>query len=292
MLKIRSCSDLHLEFFYDTFDGDRMLAASKKLEEILPPLPTDAETVLIAAGDIATAKRSRRFDTFFQLAAPRFRHIIYVLGNHEHYGTHLDESQMFIEDAASRALGENYADKLTIAGNEPVMVQIDGVIFILGTLWTDYGWKVAAGDHYALSQIHQAVARCITDHKVILDEEGRGVTPTQMHQIFKATIEQFGKWMTGIDNSRTVVVTHHLPSMQAVHPMYMLDPTTRILNHAFASDLDDFILQHQPAMWFFGHTHTKFSGKIGETLLHCNPLGYPHERGRGETYDTTQVFEV
>lgn len=289
MLKIRSCSDLHLEFFYDTFDTPSR-QASEKLEEILPPLPDDANTVLIVAGDLATAKRARRFDSFFQLAGPRFRHIIFVLGNHEHYGSHLDESIMFIEDAAERVFGYPYDDKITIAGNEPVRVEIDGVVFLCGTLWTDYGVKAANGDHETMSTTHLMVARYITDHKVIMTDNGPA-TPTQLHQVFKRTVEKFGEWMQNRDNARTVVITHHMPSMQAVHPMYMSDETTRVLNHAFASDLDDFILQHQPAMWFFGHTHTQFDGMIGKTRLFCNPLGYPHER-KGRPYDTTQVFEV
>jgi len=291
MLKIRTCSDLHLEHFYDTFDTPSS-AASRKLEEILPPLPADAETVLVAAGDIATAKRSQRFDSFFQLAGPRFRHIILVLGNHEHYGSRMEDTQFTIEAAAERAFGDNCEDKVTIAGNEPVKVEIDGVTFVCGTLWTDYGRKAAGGVHERLSRIHLDVAKCITDHRVIIAEDGKGVTPTQLTQIHDATLKQFGQWMANADNSRTVVVTHHMPSFQAVHPMYRSDPLTSVLNHAFTSDLDDFILEYQPVLWIFGHTHTDYNGKIGETELWCNPLGYPHERKSNRPYDTTRVFEV
>jgi hypothetical protein len=176
-------------------------------------------------------------------------------------------------------------DKVTVAGNIPVKKKIGDITFLCGTLWTDYD----KGN----IETHALVSRCISDHRTILNDDRTGVTPTQFAEIHNATVAKFGEWMEGQDNSKTVICTHHMPSFDAVDPQYLLDPTTRRLNHAFATHLNDFILKYQPAMWTFGHTHTKFFSKIGETQLVCNPLGYPQEnnlsRGR---FITENVFSL
>jgi metallophosphoesterase superfamily enzyme len=289
MLHIRECSDLHLEFYYDLYNG--MGRAKEELLRLIPPLPTDKKTVLIVAGDLATGRSPQRIRTFMEILSKRFKHIIYVLGNHEHYGMPMSATQTCIENSLELAEKDGTLDlkKITLAGNEPVKVEISGVRFLLGTLWTDYADGSPRAD-----AIQNIVKRYINDHRVITGDDGHGMTPAQFIPIFKHTVSKFGEWMEGQDNSKSVVVTHHLPSFDAVHPQYLIgDETTRMLNHAFASDLNPFILQHQPAYWFFGHTHMKYIGKIGATTLHCNPLGYPHEPTASTgAYDTTTVYSL
>src|SRR5271157_965885 len=102
MLHIREVSDLHLEFYYDLYDHG-MGHAKEELLKLIPPLPTDKKTVLIVAGDLATARQPQRIATFFEILKPRFKHFIYVLGNHEHYGMYmtetLDKIKKCLEDA-------------------------------------------------------------------------------------------------------------------------------------------------------------------------------------------------
>jgi len=330
MLHIREVSDLHLEFMYDLYDrgSDH---AKKELLKILPPLPTDKKSVLVVAGDLATAKQPQRIATFFEILQPRFKHFIYVLGNHEHYGMYMSDT---LDAIASRLKDSPTLNmkKITVVGNEPVKVKIGEVTFICGTLWTDYSlgpsdsadlqlfireqWareaayrrrgKIEDAEHLKrfieehfenssdLQQLHLIISRSITDHKRILDDTGLGVTPSQLAaEVFNPTLVKFEEWLKEGDNSKTVVVTHHMPSFDAVALQYTTDPATRMLNHAFASNLNDFIKLHQPAMWFFGHTHVKYNGTIGKTILHCNPLGYPHEpTSVNNEYDTTKIYSL
>ncbi len=327
MLHLREVSDLHLEMYYDLYDHG-MGYAKAELLRLIPPLPTDKKTVLIVAGDLASARRPQRIKTFFEILRPRFKHFIYVLGNHEHYGSYMSESLQLIKDCLADS---EVMKKITIAGNEPVKVKIGDVTFLCATMWTDYALGPSDSadlvlfkrDQYARIESHIArgkpedaafltdfmvdfeklsdlqamqmiISRFITDHKRMLDDTGLGVTPAHLaFEVYKPTIAKFDEWLRGQDNSKTVMVTHHMPSFKAVALQYMLEPTTRMLNHAFASDLDDFITIHQPAYWFFGHTHIKYNGQIGRTILHCNPLGYPHEPTvENNLYDSTKVYSL
>ena len=85
---------------------------------------------------------------------------------------------------------------------------------------------------------------------------------------------------------RNVVVTHHAPSIQSVPEHFKKDPLTS----AYASDLEDFILQYQPLLWIHGHIHTPSRYKIGETEIICNPHGYVTEKYNG--YEKELIVEI
>ncbi len=283
MLYIREVSDLHLEFYYDLYDSVEGLA-KQELEVLIPPRPTDSETVLIVAGDLATARRARRIATFMELVVPRFMHVIFVLGNHEHYGCRLNESEQLIKDAIA-ANGRIDAAKLTIAGNSVEVVEIDGVTFYCTTLWADYngGNPVSA----------MTIERYITDHRTIRMDDDSRFTVQHAHALHKKLrVELMLRMGEKDEHSRSVVVTHHMPTYQAVHEMYRRDEPAITLNAAFAANMEDVISTYQPAYWFFGHTHTPYVGQFGRTTLVCNPLGYPNESNQRKgwfdpTYTTT-----
>jgi len=85
------------------------------------------------------------------------------------------------------------------------------------------------------------------------------------------------------DSQPVVVVTHHLPSLDLVHPAHR----TRGLNSGYATSLDDVISKHgtKIRMWCCGHTHEHCTLKVGGTLLITNPVGYP-----GESRVTSSVW--
>lgn len=73
----------------------------------------------------------------------------------------------------------------------------------------------------------------------------------------------------------TIVLSHHIPSYQAVHRMFQGDN----LNRFFVSEQTDVILDKRPRLWVYGHTHLPADLTVGGTKLLCNPYGYPSERG-------------
>lgn len=76
-LKIQIASDLHFEF------GDKHYK-----QRIIQELKKANSDVLVLAGDITTRK-----DIFDSLKcfSNEFNSVVYVTGNHEHYGTHIDK---------------------------------------------------------------------------------------------------------------------------------------------------------------------------------------------------------
>lgn len=76
---------------------------------------------------------------------------------------------------------------------------------------------------------------------------------------------------------QNIVITHHAPSILSVPDIYKDDPVTA----AYASNLEDFILEHQPKYWIHGHIHTPCSYHIGKTEIICNPHGYINEQDEG-----------
>jgi Icc-related predicted phosphoesterase len=67
-----------------------------------------------------------------------------------------------------------------------------------------------------------------------------------------------------------VVVTHHAPSQQSIHPRYGVNNK---LSPAYASSLES--LMGEPVrLWIHGHTHDSFDYCIEGTRVVANPRGY------------------
>ena len=72
-------------------------------------------------------------------------------------------------------------------------------------------------------------------------------------------------------NGKTVVITHHAPSLICQHPQF---PYSR-LSTGFLSDMDDLVVKAD--LWLFGHSHANLDTKVGNCRLLANQAGYPHE---------------
>ena len=68
----------------------------------------------------------------------------------------------------------------------------------------------------------------------------------------------------------TVVVTHHAPHPNSVHPRFVGNDASP----GFVSDLSDLIARHGPELWVHGHTHDGCDYVVGGTRVVCNPKGY------------------
>lgn len=73
----------------------------------------------------------------------------------------------------------------------------------------------------------------------------------------------------------------------STHPQNRFDPLTA----AFVSNLENLILDHQPALWISGHTHYCSDYRIGETRLISNQRGYSDLDHTGG-FDPGLVIEV
>ncbi len=240
-MKIRLYDDLHLEFG-NPFE--------------IPSLKHDDDTVLVLAGDIELATDAV---PFIEKAAERFKAVIYVVGNHEYYYETFPMVPQQIEERLERGNSNN------VYVLDSTAVTIDDTRFIGGTLWTDFN----NGNAMDMMRAQQKM----TDYHLIRQIGGAKLIPDVLYEAHQRTkrfiISELSNREYG-NYDKQVVVTHHAPSFQCLHGKYRGEDT----NPAYASNLEDVILEFQPELWLFGHTHESTETVIGKTRIYNNPYGY------------------
>jgi hypothetical protein len=258
-MKVNLISDLHLEFSTDfTLPGG---------------------DVLIVAGDMCEAKnlRQERYQDWIFENFAKYREVVYVLGNHEHYGMRVQKTKEFVE--------EYLPNNVRVLENQTHV--IDDVLFVGGTLWTDMN----RGDPLTLLRCQQDMSdyRHITMYDSTKQVYHK-LTPAYTTVMHQATRDYIVETCRNNPDKKIVVVTHMLPSMSAISEQYREDHT---LNGAYASNLDN-IFWYYPniRVWCFGHTHSFIDMAINETRLLCNPRGYAGMETRAMQFDPAFSFEV
>ena len=306
-MKVALASDIHLEF------GDINLQN------------TENANVLILSGDICVASdlgkpdpynimegaRSQRFADFFKRCSFQFPHVIYVMGNHEHYhGDFTHTAEKF------KSLFKMYELSNIYLLDKEVKV-IDDITFIGGTLWTDMNKEDPLTLH--------AMKKMMNDFRCVLNSNRQvnfrttvpvdkpvGMTDAEWiaqsyekrtKTVFKTrtanfspedAVEDHRKMVDFIrtvvqekHDQKFVVVGHHCPSKQSTHPRYAGE---HIMNGGYSSDLSEFILDHpQIKLWTHGHTHDVFDYMIGSTRIVCNPRGYIDYEDRADEFELRYI---
>ncbi len=247
-MRLLVLSDLHLEF------APYALAS------------TEAD-VIVLAGDIHVGVQGIQWaqDVF------RYTPVVYVAGNHEYYrqsySDHLDKMREAARGTNVRFL-ENDA------------IEIDGVVFLGCTLWTDF--KLFGDSRTAM---HEAEAQ-MNDYRLIyLSAPYRRLRPDDTLSLNTKSVDWLKQAIARHQDKPLVVVTHHAPSMLSVQDRYKED----IVSAAFASPLDELVVTSRAKFWLHGHVHDAARYTIGETQVVCNPRGYPHETDGG--FDPQLVVE-
>ncbi len=258
-MRLRVCSDLHLEAF--TGRNSESLTV-----DFLPPREEDAESILVLAGDISS--KPDQLVSFIGYLEPRFKHILYVPGNHEFYRNHYQKL-----NAELSAFFEKNCTKVTAACGDVIQVQIDDVIFILSTLWADGGKNAA-------EQI--LVQQYLNDFRLIRYKDGTFTVPDMMCEN-ALHVKKIKAALQANPDHKKVVVSHHLPSYRLCHPRFGTD-----CNGGFASNLDSILASdYAPVLWIHGHTHDSIDTKLWNTRIVCNPRGY-----RGEWSTQFNTFDA
>jgi Icc-related predicted phosphoesterase len=270
-MKIALVSDVHLEFGDLDFDN------------------TDSADVLILGGDICVASditqrdpyntmgeeyRSNRFHNFFQRCSERFPHVIFIVGNHEHYHGDFATTIPHFRDVLGYLPNLHILEKQTFV--------LDDVTFIGGTLWTDMNKR----DTRTLHEISRMMNdfRCVSNSARLEDHRGWAdrFTTTDAADDHAVMLEFIKRTVKADVTKRYVVVGHHSPSRLSTHPKYQ---DQFIMNGGYSSELDDFIQDHpQIKLWTHGHTHEDFDYQIGNCRILCNPRGYVNYEERADTW--------
>ena len=284
-MKIALASDIHLEF------GDILLKNEENAD------------VLILSGDICTANQFKKkpkermvVKDFFKRCSFQFPHVVYIMGNHEHYN-------FDTVDTYNRLKAE-LADLPNIHVLEKETWEHNDMTFVAGTLWTDMNkgdpltlWHCNKGmsDFQVIKNGNRMVQhKRNVYHESERNKDGTLVVKTVDHYQSPSkwspedSVEDHKKMMDYIKiatenkTKQYVVVTHHAPSPISIAECYRHDT---LMNGAFASDLSEFILNRpQIKLWTHGHMHNVSDYMIGDTRVVCNPRGYIGHEQRAKEF--------
>jgi hypothetical protein len=289
-MKIAICSDVHLEF------GPLTLENSGNAE------------VLILSGDICTAVdiqptglvgsgKYDRYMDFFTACSRNFPHVVYVMGNHEHYHGDFATSVTILKEALKHLENVHILDK--------EVWDLGDHRFIGGTLWTDMNGE----DEMTMNHVSRRMndfqicenSNEMVNYRVFDTDESDNkkvkfktrpatLSPRHVVEEHKAMLKLIDEtykvtppWMV------TVVVGHHAPSKGSEHPKYKND---QLMNGAYNSKLDQFIMDRPGIkLWTHGHTHEDFDYMIKQCRVVCNPRGYINYEDRADRFEL-KFFEV
>jgi predicted phosphohydrolase len=239
-VRIRILSDLHLEF-----------------ADFRPP-PAAADVVVLA-GDIHVGTEGVAWARAVFPDVP----VVYVVGNHEYYKGAVPR---LLDKLKLAAIGSN------VHVLEREALTLGGVQFLGCTLWTD---MALIDDDPQIGMA--ASASTMADYKLIrVSPRYRRLRPEDT-VTFHHQSRRWLKEALGAPASRQVVVTHHAPLPESLHPVYAAERA----NAAYASNLRALLDEARPALWIHGHVHYAHDYRVGETRVVCNPRGYPGELIKG-----------
>lgn len=237
--------------------------------------------VAILAGDI-DCPLDRTIDRIAATPCLTGKPVVLVPGNHEFDGGVFQDVLVDGEVKAAANPHVHLLHRKTIA--------IQGLRFVGATLWTDYELNGTTRASMILA------GQDMPDHKAIRYREPSGHISRFMpwhtrreNKLDRAFIEaELASPFDGL----TVVVTHHLLSLQSIATRFVGNP----LNPAFASELGPLIKASRPALWVHGHSHHSVDYRLGETRILSNPKGYGPFEGKPRTenpaFQAAMVVEI
>lgn len=231
-------SDIHLEFRYDDPD---------EINEFIELISTtaDKDGVLILAGDLGNIMNRDHLAILKQHVLPLYKYVLFVAGNHDYYhGTY---------EAVTKKLRDFEKDCNNFKFLDNEYIELDGVRYLGGTMWY-------ADSPYARRNNYRMMPDC----RHVQDLE---------KWVYRSH-DGFVKLLLSHCREGDVVISHHSCSQKSIPSMFANSPA----NYFFCSDQEHLIKSLKPAIWAHGHTHTKFVYKLDNTMVVCNPYGYPDEK--------------
>lgn len=227
-MKFRVISDLHVEFYASP------VYLQRKLDLMYPSVEDDE--ILIVAGDLGVAGSgisylsiNPEYKAMLEYFAKKWNYVVLVPGNHEYY----DRDRLCSLNDVDNMIRKN-CDALGIVflNKDSVILDLDKKkskekksVHLLGcTLWSKATPQAYKGMNDRL--------KAILSHKELIDT----------HNEHKEWLEEELKLLSKKKKQEVIVVTHHLPLQDLTHPKY-LEERFKPLNSAYASNLDDFIIQ-------------------------------------------------
>lgn len=235
------------------------------------PFPAVDADIVVLAGDIA--RPAKAIEWARACPVP----LVYVVGNHEFYGSDLVSTH---EQLNCLAQGTQIH---VLERSEYVH---DGVRFLGCTLWSDHRLLDSPEDRAQGIDLATQLIRDFSHIKIAPDFPDL-FTPAISQLVFLQTVAWLEDCFTRDSRMPTVVVSHFAPTRSSISPAFAGSP----INSSFVSDLEARIKDWQPALWLHGHTHGSFDYRVGNTRVVCNPRGYARN-GINENPDFNEAFVI
>jgi predicted phosphodiesterase len=245
-MKLQIMSDLHLEMHAD------------RGAEFIRDLDPTGVDVLVLAGDVTMARDYEDLENVFKPLARKYRHIIYVPGNHEYYRSSPKQVTHNLAKLAKEI------SEVAIPENDAVLVA--GQRFVGGTMW------------FRPDPMGELNKRFMNDFSLIKDFEP---------WVYDQNIA-FEKALATKVEPGDIVLTHHLPAHESIAPKF----ARAALNAFFLCDMTSYLHDLQPKLWIHGHTHNGCDYMIDRTRVVSNPLGYPKELDSLEAFRPAFYVEI
>ena len=238
--KIAIMSDLHTDI--SRYDYDYKLDAD----------------IIVVAGDSAEGGDMLPLKEYVQQG----KRVVYVAGNHEYYGHEINRTRLELRVIAQR-FGIDFLDRNAVV--------INGVRFLGCTLWTDF--KLYTEVPVDVAKV--VVGQCMNDYQgaIRCDESEDLMFTTGMSEKLHWEDRAWLISQLSIAYDPTVVVTHHGPTAQSIHPRYRYG-NDKYANAGYTSNLETIIDKYNPKLWIHGHTHDLHDYEVYNTRVICNPRGY------------------
>lgn len=289
MPKIQLFSDIHSRWKDVSFDNDA--------------------SVILAVGDMTEGVAG------VEWLKKSGKRVLYVPGNHEFYEGDLEER---LDELIIAAKGSN----VTILDQRTVV--IDGVRFIGATLWSDFanmdpiimrkcqktmndyrmisvrGWFERERNRREYSEILTELTDSDPDGFSGYPKKPEKFNPIVAMVMHKRHLSFISKELENKWDGRTVVVTHHAPSIHSLtYGGYFVGHDVRNTGRlipfenkphkigAYASSLDYFFANHSISFWAHGHIHKQLKYRINSANILANPAGYHQTENQGFVQNLT-----
>jgi predicted phosphodiesterase len=220
---------------------------------------------LFLAGDIGYPNypeyNKGLFYEFICWCTDNYKKVFFVMGNHESYNNDMLEVIESIRQINKEKPNFIFLEKGIISDLESYKV-------IGCTLWSH-------ADREAFQYMNDKNFIKINDKKL------ERLKLIELHKEDK-------KWIKNNVDKNTIVMTHHLPSFNLIHPDYQNFEFEKY-NSAYASECDDLIKKAK--IWINGHTHKASDKILYNTRCICNPRGYINQPDINNEFNI-DVFEI
>ena len=271
-MKFQYISDIHLESMNNN-DYNQFLQLFQ------PSAP-----ILILAGDIGNPYQPR-YHEFLQYINNKYEKIFLITGNHEYYGNEIGATRQYLQELIKLFpniiyLENNYYD-------------YQNYRFIGTTLWSLitnplYEINDTKYIHYLdinlYNKEHQQAKEFLETTLEMTMKEYQNQQSSSSSSLTQSDQQQFASNTSSIQ--KCIIITHHIPSYDLIHPKYLLPPYQNY-NQWFATNLNSLLEKYHSIIncWIYGHTHTALIKYLYEVPYLCNPIGY-----KGENILTKQII--